>query len=95
MSRCVTKVESKQSFSPPFTFDSEDETTLVLGVGLHVRHEGPHGPVEHGAVGQTHGLHFWQHVHHVADARHLLDWALTKGSDTSDRSVTLIWVLII
>lgn len=83
-----------------FTFDSKDETTLVLGVGLHIRHEGSHGPVEHGAVGQTHGLHFWQHVHDVADRGHLLDWALTKGNDsvhkdTGNRTVPLIWVLII
>lgn len=63
------------------TFDSEDEATLVLGVGLDQRHEGSHGPVKHGAVSQTHGLHFGQHVHDVPDSGHLLERTLPKGSD--------------
>lgn len=80
---CVIKVKARHSFSPTCTFDSEDETTLVLGVGLHARHKGSHGPVKHGAVSQTHGLYFGQHVYDVSDSSHLLEWALTKKNQNS------------
>lgn len=74
------KVESEDVFFI-FTFDSEDEAALVFGVGLDVRDEGSHAPVEHGAVGQTHGLHFGQHVDDITDIRHLLERTLKKGRD--------------
>lgn len=60
------------------TFNPEDEAALVFSVGLDVRDEGPHPPVEHGAVCQSHGLHFGQHVYNITCRGHLLQRALDK-----------------
>lgn len=48
----------------------------MFGVGLDVRDKCFLPSFEHGPVLQSHGLHFWQYIHHVFYWGHLLEWTL-------------------